>query len=75
MKEYTKDLLASYLDHAVLDPAMNLQQLRDNIMIGVNAKCHTVCVNPDAIELAKSNYTDGMTSEDLVVCCLKNMHK
>ena len=29
----------------------------------------------DAIELAKSNYTDGMTSEELVVCCLKNMHK
>ncbi len=29
----------------------------------------------EAIELAKSNYTDGMTSEALVVCCLKNMHK
>lgn len=29
----------------------------------------------DAVELAKSNYTDGMTSEQLVVCCLKNMHK
>ena len=29
----------------------------------------------DAVELAKSNYTDGMTSESLVVCCLKNMHK
>ena len=29
----------------------------------------------DAVELAKSNYTDGMTSEELVVCCLKNMHK
>lgn len=53
MKEYTRELLASYLDHAVLDPAMNVQQLRDNIMIGVDAKCHTVCVNPDAIELAK----------------------
>lgn len=29
----------------------------------------------DAVELAKANYTDGMTSEELVVCCLKNMHK
>ena len=29
----------------------------------------------DAIELAKSNYIDGMTSESLVVSCLKNMHK
>ena len=29
----------------------------------------------DAIELAKGNYIDGMTSEALVVSCLKNMHK
>ena len=28
-----------------------------------------------AMELAKSNYVDGMTSEQLVVCCFKNMHK
>lgn len=27
----------------------------------------------DALELVKSNYTDGITSEELVVCCLKNM--
>ena len=29
----------------------------------------------DAIELAKNNYVDGMTSEQLVVACFKNMHK
>ena len=29
----------------------------------------------DAIELAKNNYVDGITSEELVVNCLKNMHK
>lgn len=29
----------------------------------------------NAIELAKDNYKDGMTSEVLVVECLKNMHK
>ncbi len=28
-----------------------------------------------AIELAKNNFADGMTSEQLVVLCLKNMHK
>lgn len=28
-----------------------------------------------AIELAKNNYVDGMTSEELVVVCFKNMHK
>lgn len=53
MKKYTNEFLAGYLDHAVLDPAMNDKQLRENIMIGVNAKCYTVCVNPDAIALAK----------------------
>ena len=29
----------------------------------------------DAIEIAKTHYTEGMTSEALVVSCLKNMHK
>lgn len=29
----------------------------------------------DAIEIAKTNYTEGITSEALVVACLKNMHK
>ena len=29
----------------------------------------------DAIEIAKTNYIDGITSEALVVACLKNMHK
>ena len=29
----------------------------------------------NAIDLAKDNYKDGMTSEALVVECLKNMHK
>jgi len=28
-----------------------------------------------AIELAKNNYVDGMTSEELVVACFKNNHK
>ena len=29
----------------------------------------------EAMDKAKANYKDGMTSEQLVVCCLKNMHK
>ena len=28
-----------------------------------------------AIEIAKNNYVEGMTSEQLVVACFKNMHK
>ena len=53
MKTYTNEYLASFLDHAVLDPSMTLEQLRENIMIGVNTNCCSVCVNPDAILLAK----------------------
>lgn len=29
----------------------------------------------EAMESAKQNYKDGMTSEQLVVACLKNLHK
>ena len=47
-------VLASYIDHAVLDPAMTIEELKNQIMIGVECKCKTVCVNPDAIDLAKS---------------------
>ena len=53
MKQYTNKELASYIDHAILDPAMTVEQLKENIMVGVNLGCRTVCVNPDAIEIAK----------------------
>ena len=59
--KYTNELLASYLDHAVLDPAMTVEQLRENIMIGVDSGCKTVCVNPDAIALAKECIKDTNT--------------
>lgn len=53
MKKYTNQELARYIDHAVLDPAMTTEQLKENIMIGVRLGCKTVCVNPDAIDIAK----------------------
>lgn len=53
MSKYTNEFLASYLDHAILDPSMTTEILRENIMVGVNTKCRTVCVNPGAIALAK----------------------
>lgn len=53
MKTYTNKELAAYIDHAVLDPARTIEQLKDNIMVGVRLGCKTVCVNPDAIEIAK----------------------
>lgn len=51
--EYTKEKLAQYIDHAVLDPNMTIEQLKEKIMIGVHHGCKSVCVNPDAIDLAK----------------------
>lgn len=54
MKTYTNKELAAYIDHAVLDPAMTVEQLKENIMVGVRLGCQTVCVNPDAIEIAKA---------------------
>ncbi|WP_028041792.1 deoxyribose-phosphate aldolase [Candidatus Stoquefichus massiliensis] len=48
-----KDILASYIDHAVLDPQFTVEQLEEKIMIGVNYGCKSVCVNPSAIDIAK----------------------
>lgn len=62
-----KQTLASYLDHAVLDPSFTLQQLRTAIMIGVNEGCKSVCVNPDAIDIAKECIKDSQTK--LCVVC------
>ena len=39
MKTYTNKELAAYIDHAVLDPAMTIEQLKDNIMVGVRLGC------------------------------------
>ncbi|MEG0277183.1 MAG: deoxyribose-phosphate aldolase [Coprobacillus sp.] len=62
-----KQTLASYLDHAVLDPSFTLDQLKDAIMIGVREGCKSVCVNPDAIDLAKE-CIKGSQTKLCVVC-------
>ncbi len=61
MKTYTNKELAAYIDHAVLDPAMTVEELKENIMIGVHLGCQTVCVNPDAIEIAKARIQGSET--------------
>lgn len=59
--------LANYLDHAVLDPDFTLQELKEKIMIGVDCGCKSVCVNPDAIDLAKE-CIKGSHTKLCVVC-------
>lgn len=60
-------VLASYIDHAVLDPAMTIEELKSHIMIGVECGCKTVCINPDAIDIAKE-YIEGSQTKLCVVC-------
>lgn len=62
-----KEVLASYIDHAVLDPQFTVEKLRELIMIGVNTNCKTVCVNPDSIQLAKECI--GSSDTKLCVVC------
>lgn len=65
--DYSNDFLASFIDHAVLDPAMTTKQLQENIMVGVHYGCKSVCVNPDAIDIAKECIKDTKTK--LCVVC------
>lgn len=65
--EYSHEFLASFIDHAVLDPAMSQKELRDNIMVGVRYGCKSVCVNPDAIDIAKQCIA-GTQTKLCVVC-------
>ncbi|MFV0255006.1 MAG: deoxyribose-phosphate aldolase [Erysipelotrichaceae bacterium] len=59
--------MANYLDHAVLDPSMSIEELKQAIMIGVNNKCKTVCVNSAAIDIAKACLKESETK--LCVVC------
>ena len=62
-----KNILASYIDHAVLDPQMTVEQLKEKIIIGVNDGCKSVCVNPSAIDIAK-DCIQGSKTLLCVVC-------
>lgn len=67
MKEYTKEYLASFIDHAVLNPELTNKEIKDKIMIGVHYGCKSVCVNPSAIEIAKE-CIQGTQTKLCVVC-------
>ena len=62
-----KNILASYIDHAVLDPQMTVEQLKEKIILGVNYGCKSVCVNPSAIDIAK-DCIQGSKTLLCVVC-------
>lgn len=53
LQEINNKDIARYLDHAVLDPSLTKEELKEKIMIGVKYHCKMICVNPTAIEIAK----------------------
>lgn len=65
--KYTNKYLASFIDHAVLDPQLTDEQLREKMMIGVKYNCQTICVNPSAISIAKECIQNSQTK--LCVVC------
>jgi len=59
--------IARYLDHAILQPGMTLEERKAAIQMGVDYKVKTVCVQPCDIEMAKE-LCKG--SETEVICVL-----
>lgn len=59
--------IARYLDHAILQPNMTLEERKTAIQMGIDYKVKTVCVQPCDIELAKEMCKG---SETEVICVL-----
>ncbi len=68
--ETALESLISSTDISVGTPALNkeMQEAYD-VLIGMGVQKNI------ATESVKNNYSQGMTSEELVVACLKNLHK
>ncbi len=66
-KCFSQSDLASYIDHAVLDPQLTIEQLKEKMMIGVHYGCQSICVNPGAIDIAKECIQNSKTK--LCVVC------
>ena len=68
--ETALESLISSTDISTGTPALNkeMQEAYD-VLIGMGVQKNT------ATESVKNNYNQGMTSEELVVVCLKNLHK
>lgn len=69
-KCFSQSDLASYIDHAVLDPQLTIEQLKEKMMIGVHYGCQSICVNPGAIDIAKECIQNSKTNFVLFVIFL-----
>lgn len=59
--------IARYLDHAILQPNMTIEERKAAIQMGIDYKVKTVCVQPCDIEMAKEMCKG---SETEVICVL-----
>ena len=65
--EMSKTELAAYIDHSVLKPEFTQEEIKREIINGINFECKTVCINPASIPLAKELCKD--TNTGICVVC------
>ncbi len=65
--EMTKKELARYIDQSVLKPEFTQDEIKKYIQEGIDFGCHTVCINPSSIPLAKE-LCNGTDTHLCVVC-------
>ena len=56
---YTREQIASYIDHTVLKPAASSKDIREAVAVAVEAKVAAVCFRPSDIILAKDLLGDS----------------
>ena len=65
--DMTQKELARYIDQSVLKPEFTQEEIKKYIKEGVDYGCHTVCINPSSIPLAKE-LCKGTNTYLCVVC-------
>jgi len=59
--------LAAYIDHSVLKPEFNPDEVRREVEAAISYECKTVCINPASIEIAKPRCENTYTGVCVVV--------
>lgn len=59
--------LGRYIDQSVLKPEFTQEEIRKYIQEGIDYYCHTVCINPSALDIAQE-LTKGTDTKICVVC-------
>lgn len=56
---FTREQIASYIDHTVLKPAASSEEIRKAVAIAIEAKAAAVCFRPSDVALAKALLGDS----------------